>query len=72
MLCYNGFGVFYSLILPGLAEKGDNSSANYTPTSPTHHGDPSLAKIILNLENNQNKEQAVNHILKALSISYAR
>ena len=62
------FVVFYK----GLAEKGDNSSSNYTPTSPTHHGNPSLAKIILNLENNQNKEQAVNHILKALSISYAR
>lgn len=61
-----------SFLATGLAEKRDNSSSNYTPASPTHQGKPSLAKIILNLESNQSKEQAVNHVLKAFSISYAR
>ena len=64
--------LFFYIFNVGLVEKEDNSYSNNTVSPSTNHHKPSLAKIILSLESYQMKEEALTHLLKALSITYAR
>lgn len=67
----NSFGFCFPLGVPSDADSSSasnkiNGANNCKPNRP------SLAKILLSLEGNLAKQQALSHILTALQIMYAR
>ncbi|XP_052829652.1 E3 ubiquitin-protein ligase HERC2 isoform X3 [Octopus bimaculoides] len=50
----------------------DEITSSVIPATTTKPKRPSLSKIILSLESDASKQQALNHILTALQIKYAR
>ncbi|KAF6037593.1 HERC2 [Bugula neritina] len=56
----------------GLIEKGDNSHTVTNVAPSTNHNKPSLAKVILSLQQFEHKEKALQHVLRSLCITFAR
>ncbi|CAH1268469.1 HERC2 [Branchiostoma lanceolatum] len=56
----------------GVEPETDNMGASSTSQLPSKPHRPSLARIVLSLETNVAKQQALGHILSALQIIYAR
>lgn len=52
--------------------KEDNIAKNSTVCPSAGCDRPSLTKIVLSLENEEFKRQALGHLMKAMAISYAR
>lgn len=67
----HGFGVFNAL---GVQSDSDSSamSNKMSGQSSAKPNRPSLAKILLSLDGNLAKQQALSHVLSALQIMYAR
>lgn len=59
---------------PGVPSDADSSAASNKISGVNHSkpNRPSLAKILLSLDGNLAKQQALSHILTALQIMYAR
>lgn len=58
----------------GVQSDSDSSAVNnkMSGQSSTKPNRPSLAKILLSLDGNLAKQQALSHVLSALQIMYAR
>jgi len=60
------------ITVTGLIEKGDNSHTVTNVAPSTNHNKPSLAKVILSLQQFEHKEKALQHVLRSLCITFAR
>lgn len=62
------------LLTPGVPSDADSSAASnkISGANSSKPNRPSLAKILLSLDGNAAKQQALSHILMALQIMYAR
>ena len=63
------------LCIPGVQSDSDSSAVNNKMSGHSNGvrpNRPSLAKILLSLDGNQAKQQALSHVLSALQIMYAR
>lgn len=68
------FFFFWLLCSTGVQSDSDSSAVNnkMSGQSSTKPNRPSLAKILLSLDGNLAKQQALSHVLSALQIMYAR
>lgn len=64
----------HRLLCPGVQSDSDSSAVNnkMSGQSSVKPNRPSLAKILLSLDGNLGKQQALSHVLSALQIMYAR
>lgn len=65
---------FFSPLTSGVPSDADSSAASnkISGANSSKPNRPSLAKILLSLDGNVAKQQALSHILMALQIMYAR
>lgn len=74
--CFKGALCFIIWVLctAGVQSDSDSSAVNnkMSGQSSVKPNRPSLAKILLSLDGNLGKQQALSHVLSALQIMYAR